>query len=221
MPGRLTNLGFAEIHFGMLLLEFLENVGLLLFLARGLAEFLLTLVEHHLLDHAACLAVQVTQLAVVGLDLGHIDLGGRSHDVRPPLHLIDLVQMYVDGLGAAWRRGQCPGAVVGVDCVGEVALLGLCKLYCFHRGFDRIQQASEQTVVEGNTYANDRVLSLDPRNQLLLLDIHHEIPALQVTRHDDADIELADVLGPLVGEGSLLFCLLCAGGRILLGCGIW
>lgn len=80
----------------MLLLELRQRIQLLLLVARRLPHLLLALVKHHLLDHAARLAVQVAQLAVFGLDLGHVDLGRRRHDVLPPLHLVDLVKVDVD-----------------------------------------------------------------------------------------------------------------------------
>ncbi|KAK5631590.1 hypothetical protein RRF57_007304 [Xylaria bambusicola] len=75
----------------MLRLEFLEDVSLLLVIRGREAHLLLALVVHHLLDHAARLAVEVGQLAVLGLDLGDVDLGGACDDVGPPLHLVRLV----------------------------------------------------------------------------------------------------------------------------------
>lgn len=61
----------------MLLLELLQDISLLLLVGTGQALLLLSLIEHHLFDHAACLAVEVGQLGVFGLDLGHVNLGGR------------------------------------------------------------------------------------------------------------------------------------------------
>jgi hypothetical protein len=75
-------------------------------------------------------------------------------------------------------------------------------------------------VLVWNTYVYDGVLALDPRHQLLLLDVHNQVPALEVTRHGDVDVEVADGLGPLVREGSLLLGLLGACRCILLGGGI-
>jgi len=109
----------------MLFLELLQQVELLLLVARGLSGLLLALIKHHLLDHAARLAVEVTQLAVLGLDLGGVDFGGGGDDVRPPLELVDLVEMDGDLLLRCWGSGDSgkgPGAVVDVDGVGEVAL---------------------------------------------------------------------------------------------------
>lgn len=105
----------------MLFLEFLQYVQLLLFVAGRLAHLLLALVEHHLLDHATGLAVQVAEVAVLGLDLGGVDFGRGGDDVGPPLHLVDLVEMQADFL-AAGDGLEGPGGVVDVDGVGEVAL---------------------------------------------------------------------------------------------------
>lgn len=107
----------------MLLLELLENVHLLLFVRRRQALLLLTLVKHHLLDHAASRAVKVGELGVLRLDLGNIDLGRRRDNMCPPLDLVDLVQMDFNRLhiGGIVRR-QRPCRVVNVHGVGEVAL---------------------------------------------------------------------------------------------------
>jgi hypothetical protein len=105
----------------MLLLELGQEVELLLLVARGLASLLLALVEHHLLDHAARLAVEVAQLAVLGLDLAGVDLGGRGDDVRPPLHLVGFVEVHLDVL-ASGRGREGPRGLVEADGVGELAL---------------------------------------------------------------------------------------------------
>ena len=103
-----TNLCLREIHFGMLGLKLAQHLHLLLLLTRRLPQLLLPLVVHHLLDHAPRLAVQIAQLAVLGRDLGRVDLRRRGDDVRPPLHLVDLVQ--VDGDFLARGRGlERPG----------------------------------------------------------------------------------------------------------------
>lgn len=105
----------------MLVLELLQDVQLLLLVARRLAHLLLALVEHHLLDHAAGLAVQIAEVAVLGLDLGGVDLGRGGHDVGPPLELVDLVQVDADLL-AGGDRLEGPGGVIDADRVREVAL---------------------------------------------------------------------------------------------------
>lgn len=121
----LVDLGVAKVHLGVLLLELCQDIELLLFIRGGQALLLLALVEHHLLDHAASLAVEVGELGVGGLDLGNVDLGSVGDDVRPPLHLVDFVEVDLDGLGAVAVGGEGPGRVVDVDGMGEVAL-GTC-----------------------------------------------------------------------------------------------
>jgi hypothetical protein len=116
-----THLGVGKVHLGVLLLELGQDVELLLLVARGLAGLLLALVEHHLLDHAARLSVEVTQLAVLGLDLAGVDLGRRGDDVRPPLHLVGLFEVHLD-VFAGGRGREGPGRLVDGDGVGELAL---------------------------------------------------------------------------------------------------
>lgn len=106
----------------MLRLEPLQHLQLLLLVARWQAHLLLPLVVHHLLHHPPRLAVQVRQLAVVGHDLGHVDGGGGGDDVRPPLELVGLVEVDLDGFGPVWGGGERPRAVVDGDGVGECAL---------------------------------------------------------------------------------------------------
>lgn len=127
MPPRtadLLDLGLAEIHLGVLLLELLEDIRLLLLVRGWQAVLLLPLVVHHLLDHAPRLAVEIGELGVFGLDLGDVDGGRAGDDVRPPLHLIHLVEVDLDGLCAVGVCGEGPCRVVDADGVGEVALLG-------------------------------------------------------------------------------------------------
>lgn len=106
----------------MLILELLQNVCLFLLVGRGQTLLLLALVKHHLLDHAARLAVKVRQLGVFGLDLGHVNLGGGGHDMGPPLHLVDLVEVNFDRLGSVRVGGERPGRVVDENSMGQVAL---------------------------------------------------------------------------------------------------
>jgi hypothetical protein len=79
----------------MLRLELLQHIHLLLIITARQSCLLLTLVIHHLLHHTPRLAVQVAQAAILGRDLGGVDLGCRRDDVRPPFHLVGLVE--VDG----------------------------------------------------------------------------------------------------------------------------
>jgi hypothetical protein len=105
----------------MLLLELLQDIRLLLLVACWLPLLLLPLIKHHLFDHAACLSVEVAEFAVLGLDLGRVDLGRGGDYVGPPLHLVYFVE--VDGyllLGSG--RGQCPSGVVDADSMRELAL---------------------------------------------------------------------------------------------------
>jgi hypothetical protein len=87
------HLCIGEIHLRMLSLELAQHLQLPLLIACRLTHLLLSLVIHHLPDHALRLAVQVTHAAVLGRDLGDVDLRGRGDDVRPPLHLVGLVKV--------------------------------------------------------------------------------------------------------------------------------
>ena len=89
----------------MLCLKFLQNIPLPLLVTGQSSHLLLPLIIHHLLDHRPRLTVQVTQLRVLGRNLAHVDLGRGRHYMRPPLHLIDLVQVDRDFL--AWRVRRC------------------------------------------------------------------------------------------------------------------
>lgn len=59
----------------MRLHELLEHILLLLLVGSGLAHGLLSLVVHHLLHSLSSLAIQVTELAVLGLHLLRINGG--------------------------------------------------------------------------------------------------------------------------------------------------
>lgn len=107
----------------MLLLEFLEDIHLLLLVRGRQASLLLSLVKHHLLNHAPGLAVEIGELGVFGLDLGDVDGGCAGNDVCPPLHLVDLVEVDFYALGAVGVGGQGPSRVVDADRMGEIALL--------------------------------------------------------------------------------------------------
>eukprot|EP00035_Acanthoeca_spectabilis_P040071 m.67181 g.67181 ORF g.67181 m.67181 type:complete len:365 (+) comp9851_c0_seq1:3382-4476(+) len=112
------DLGVAEVHLGVGLLELLKH-GKLVLLVRGRQPgLLLPLVVHHLLDHATGLAVQVAELGVLRLNLAGVHLLVRRHNVRPPLHLVDLFQL--DHNLAAVRED--PGALVREATLGEVAV---------------------------------------------------------------------------------------------------
>ena len=107
----------------MLRLKLLQHLHLLLFLTRRLPHFLHPLIVHHLLNHPPRLPIQITQLAILGLNLAGIDGRSARHDVGPPFHLVDLVEVdgdfFTDG-----RRFERPGGFVDFDFFGEVALKG-------------------------------------------------------------------------------------------------
>ena len=121
-PRRSVDLSLAKVHLGMLVLKFLENVHLLLVIRARQPLLLLTLVVHHLLHHTARLAVEVRQLGRVGRDLGNIDLGCVLDDVRPPLHLVDLVQVDLDQLRPVRVGGQGPGRLPCLDGLRKLTL---------------------------------------------------------------------------------------------------
>ena len=73
--------------------KLLQHILLLLLITRRLPHFLLPLIIHHLLDHAPRLPVQITQLAILRLDLGDVDFRRGCHDMCPPLHLVYFVEM--------------------------------------------------------------------------------------------------------------------------------
>lgn len=91
-----THLRIREVHLGMTLLKLLQHLQLPLLLTRRLPHLLLPLIIHHLLHHPSRLAVQIPQLAVLGLDLrGVEEVRGVAGDGRPPLLLVGFVE--VDG----------------------------------------------------------------------------------------------------------------------------
>jgi len=164
----------------MLRLELLEQVHLLLIIAGGQAHLFLPLVEHHLLDHGARLAVQVAQLAVLRLDLARVDLGVVRQHVRPPFHLVDLVQVDRHFFG----RGVCrslkrPAAFVDVDRVWQRP---------FHYW----------------------LFAFDCHAELCFLDLNYKVSSFEVGGNRNRDVDILDGLCPLVWELTLLFLLFCA-----------
>ena len=59
------------------------------------------------------IAVEISQLAVLGMDLGGVDLGVVGEDVLPPLLLVELLEVEVHGLlvdfWVGGQRGLQPG----------------------------------------------------------------------------------------------------------------
>jgi len=106
----------------MLRLELAHNLRLLLLVAARLASLLLPLIVHHLLDHAAGLAVQVAKFAVFGRDFADIDARRGRDDVLPPLHLVGFRELDAQFFGARGRGFERPGGVVEEDGVGKGAL---------------------------------------------------------------------------------------------------
>lgn len=107
----------------MLRLKLPQNLHLLLLLTSRSPHLLLSLIIHHLLDHRPRLPVQIAQVRVLRRDLADVDLRRRGHDMRPPVHLVDFVE--VDGDFFAGGCGGCfegPGGFVGLDGVRECTL---------------------------------------------------------------------------------------------------
>ena len=69
------------------------------------------------------------------------------------------------------------------------------------------------------TYGEDRLLSLDPNDDTLLLDGDIEILSFQGTRDFNRDVYIGDCLDPFVRESGLFFSFLCAGSCLF--CGGW
>lgn len=71
-------------------------------------------------------------------------------------------------------------------------------------------------------YVYDGVLALDAGHQLLLLDVHDQVFALEVSRYaGDCDVDVCNRLRPAVGEGILLSLLLGTGGFLFGLGGFW
>lgn len=109
MQSPLTHLRIAEIHLRVLFLELLQNIRLLLLIARRQSLLLLSLVKHHLLNHTPCLPIQIRKLGVLRRYLRNVDLGCAGDDVRPPFHLIRLVDVDLYRLCAVGVGCKSPG----------------------------------------------------------------------------------------------------------------
>lgn len=75
----------------MLILKLLHEIRLLLLIATHAPRLLLALIIHHLLNHTPRLAIEVAQFRVLRTDLSHVDSWRTGHDMRPPIHFIDLI----------------------------------------------------------------------------------------------------------------------------------
>jgi hypothetical protein len=196
-----AHLHIREVHLRVLLLELLEYIQLLLLVARGLAGLLLALIEHHLLHHSSRFTVEVAELAVLGRDLAGVDLGRRGDDVRPPLHLIRLVQVDLEVFaGGGW--GECPGGLVDADAVGELALWLMS-----------LEQGLVGWTGRRRTYIYERLLALDASLERIPANLDIQILALVLCLDADCDVEVLDRLRPFVRQGGLLglFLLACLG----------
>ena len=70
---------------------------------------------------------------------------------------------------------------------------------------------------EGRLYSYDWFLALDAGYDLGLLEVDLEVPGLVVARHAEGEVQVANCLGPFVGEGVLLGFLLCGAGGLFGG----
>lgn len=78
---------------------------------------------HHLLNHASGLAIQVTQLGVLGRDFGRVDLCITLKDALPPLRAVELLQIDVELLLVRIvLADQCPGRLAQLDGLVESSL---------------------------------------------------------------------------------------------------
>jgi hypothetical protein len=183
----------------MLRLKFLEQIHLPLLVTRGLSALLLPLIVHHLLNHGARLAVQVAERRVLWRDLGHVDLGRGRYDVRPPFHLVDLVEVdgdFFTGAGGFKR----PGGFVEADGVWEFTLgteavsihvVKQCRNLGRKRGGGAI------------SYIDHWWLSLQGYLDLGLGQDNVQVPPSDVAGDMHGDICITDRLCPFVREGGL------------------
>lgn len=70
------------------------------------------------------------------------------------------------------------------------------------------------------TYADNRVLALDARNELQLGDIDLEVSSLEVAGDRKGEVEVSDRLVPFIREGILLSLLLGTGSGLFGGGGL-
>lgn len=103
------DLSLAKIHLRMLRLELAQQILLLLIIASGQTSLLLSLIVHHFLDHASCLAVQVGEVGGLGGYFGDVDARSGGDDVSPPFHFVRFVEVDLNGLCRVWVRGERPG----------------------------------------------------------------------------------------------------------------
>lgn len=117
----LTELGTREVELGVILLELVEHFGFFLFIAGGQPLSFLALIVHHFFDHGSSFAIEVGEFACVGFDAGDVDFGLTFEGGRPPVLLVDLIE--VDG-DLAIGGVDDPGGFVHTYGVRQVALDG-------------------------------------------------------------------------------------------------
>lgn len=83
---------------------------------------------------------------------------------------------------------------------------------------DRVRGGRVKERGRRGTNFDDGLLPLDSGRDALLLDVYDQVAPLEVARHCEGDVEVADGLGPLVGK-SVLLGLLLGAGRGLFGGG--
>lgn len=197
-----------KVHLGMLFLELLQNIQFFLLITGGLPCLLLPLVKHHFLDHTAGLAVEVSELAVLGRDLGGVDFWGGGDDVGPPFELVGFVEVDGDFFVGGACAGERPGGIVDLDGVGERALGGGGSV-----GGERC--------LGGNAYIDEGFLALYARLERVAAYLDVQVFALVLGINGDGDVEVLDSLLPLVRQRSLLFLLFCASLGVGLALFLW
>mmetsp|Transcript_5548 Transcript_5548/g.12094 ORF Transcript_5548/g.12094 Transcript_5548/m.12094 type:complete len:349 (-) Transcript_5548:261-1307(-) len=163
-----AHLRLAEVHLGMLLHELFEHVLLGLLLARGQPSSLLPLIEHHLLDRLARVAVQVGELGVLGLHLLRVDLGVAHNHAAPPLHLVHFRQ---------------------VDCEQPVVVRGV--VLDRPHGVLHLDRLVELAV-------DDSLAALDLHLELLLHNLHVDHLRLGPLGHRDGHLQVLQSLRPAI-----------------------
>ena len=63
--------------------------------------------------------------------------------------------------------------------------------------------------VRERTHTDHGFLPLDSQDEFFLFNFHGQIFAFQVTRNFDCDVDVANCLGPFIGQSSLLFYFFC------------
>ena len=102
--------------------ELLELILLLLFVGRGQAGLLLSLIVHHFLNDAASVTIQVRQLRVLWLHLLSVDLDITLNDGTPPLLLVFLSKTELEDAITVSESLKTPDAVALLDGLVQVTI---------------------------------------------------------------------------------------------------